>query len=265
MARALGNWRYPAGNADWTSELKQLGPSTRTPNCCKIRFIDVPWQLINSFLIAAHFLAHNYIGAYYRQTTVGWVIQDRDICLRLKYPSRLAEQRYDYHWRTVLLLLLVGDSDHDFLYASTRKEARGILCSKLRNRKKIDSASVFEDFIDQLLRHCGRWPEPKSVLVMDNASFHHSERITQMCADAGVKLVYLPPYSPDFNPIEEFFAELKGFIRRNWSYFEEHPDQGFDHFLEWCIDTVGARKASARGHFRHAGLTVEIERSDCLA
>lgn len=118
-------------------------------------------------------------------------------------------------------------------------------------------ATVFEDFIDQLLRHCGRWPEPKSVLVMDNASFHHSERIAQMCADAGVKLVYLPPYSPDLNPIEEFFAELKGFIRRNWRYYEEDPDQGFDCFLDWCINKVGAREESARGHFRHAGVTIE--------
>lgn len=99
---------------------------------------------------------------------------------------------------------------------------------------------------------------------MDNASFHYTERIAQMCSDAGVKLVYLPPYSLDFNPIEEFFAELKGFIRRNWNYFEEDPDQGFDQFLEWCIDTVGARRASARGHFRHAGVTVEVELSDRL-
>jgi transposase len=81
-------------------------------------------------------------------------------------------------------------------------------------------ASVFEDFIEQLLQHCGRWPEPKSVLVMDNASFHHSERIEQLCSEAGVKLVYLPPYSPDLNPIEEFFAELKAFIRRNWQSYE---------------------------------------------
>lgn len=118
-------------------------------------------------------------------------------------------------------------------------------------------ASIFEDFIDQLLRHCGRWPEPKSVLVMDNASFHHTERIAQMCADTGVKLVYLPPYSPDLNPIEEFFAELKGFIRRNWSYYAEDPEEGFDSFLEWYIDQVGAREDSARGHFRHAGLSIE--------
>lgn len=73
-------------------------------------------------------------------------------------------------------------------------------------------ASIFEDFIEQLLQHCGKWPEAKSVLVMDNASFHHSERIKEICLSAGVKLVYLPPYSPDLNPIEEFFAELKAFI-----------------------------------------------------
>jgi hypothetical protein len=76
-------------------------------------------------------------------------------------------------------------------------------------------AAFFEDFIEELLEHCGQWPEPKSVLIMDNASFHHSERIEQMCSEKGVKLVYLPPYSPDMNPIEEFFAELKAFIRRH--------------------------------------------------
>lgn len=117
--------------------------------------------------------------------------------------------------------------------------------------------SVFEDFIEQLLQHCGRWPEPKSVLVMDNASFHHSGRLEQMCSDFGVKLLYLPPYSPDLNPIEEMFAELKAFIKRNWKVYEEDPDQGFDNFLEWCVDTVGARTKSAEGHFRHAGITVE--------
>jgi transposase len=118
-------------------------------------------------------------------------------------------------------------------------------------------ASVFEDFIEELLHHCGRWPEPKSVLVIDNASFHHTERISDMCAKTGVKLVYLPPYSPDLNPIEEFFAELKRFIRRNWSYYAEDPTQGFAPFLEWCINQVGAKEESARGHFRHAGLNIE--------
>jgi transposase len=51
---------------------------------------------------------------------------------------------------------------------------------------------------------------------MDSASIHRSPRVQQLCAEAGVKLLYLPPYSPDFNPIEEFFAELKAFIKRHW-------------------------------------------------
>ncbi|KAJ5917546.1 hypothetical protein N7466_011100 [Penicillium verhagenii] len=119
-------------------------------------------------------------------------------------------------------------------------------------------AAVFEDFIGQLLRHCGRWPEPKSVLVMDNASFHRSDRIDAMCTAAGVKLVYLPLYSPDLNPIEEFFSELKAFIRRNWVRYEENSEQGFQTFLDWCIEVVGSQKQSALGHFRHSGVDIQI-------
>jgi hypothetical protein len=118
-------------------------------------------------------------------------------------------------------------------------------------------SDLFDDFIKQLLVHCGRWPEPNSVLIMDNASFHCSLQIEQMCFNAGVKLLYLPPYSPDLNPIEEFFAELKGFIKRHWAKYEENPMQGFRAFLEWCINMVGGKEESAKGHFRHAGVTIE--------
>jgi hypothetical protein len=59
------------------------------------------------------------------------------------------------------------------------------------------------------------------------------------------------------NPIEEFFAELKAFIKRNWNSYAENPEQGFDRFLEWCVDVVGAKERSAKGHFKHAGVTVE--------
>jgi transposase len=93
-------------------------------------------------------------------------------------------------------------------------------------------SSFFEDFIEQLLTVCGRWSERQSVMVMDNASFYHSARIKQICSDAGVKLSYLPPYSPDLNPIEEFFAELKAFIKRNWVVYEENGDQDFPAFLQ---------------------------------
>jgi transposase len=97
---------------------------------------------------------------------------------------------------------------------------------------------------------CGRWPEPKSVLITDNASFHYIKQIEQICYKDGVKLVYLPLYSLDLNPIEEFFAELKAFIRRNWQVYEVNLAQVFDHFLEWCIEVVGRKQNSAKGHFR---------------
>lgn len=117
------------------------------------------------------------------------------------------------------------------------------------------NAAVFEEYIEQLLHVCVS--KAYDVLVMDNASFHHSERIKQMCDDAGIVLIYLPPYSPDLNPIEEFFAELKAFIKRQWAVYSGATDKDFATFLEWCVETVGGRQDSAKGHFRNAGLKVE--------
>ena len=117
--------------------------------------------------------------------------------------------------------------------------------------------AIFEDFIEQLLSHCGKWPEPKSALVMDNSAFHHMDRIMQICLDAGVKLMYLPPYSPDLNLIVEFFAELKAFIKRNWQVCKYNREQGFDIFLEWYINVVGEKKSNAKGYLRHYTLNVK--------
>ncbi|KAK4068649.1 hypothetical protein Purlil1_13759 [Purpureocillium lilacinum] len=118
-------------------------------------------------------------------------------------------------------------------------------------------AQVFTEFIEQLLPYCGRWPNPKSVLIMDNASFHHSERLQQICDSAGVVLLYLPPYSPDLDPIEEFFGELKTYIRQVWEDQIDFVKDDFISFLEECVEVVGRRKASAEGHFRRAGISLE--------
>ena len=53
------------------------------------------------------------------------------------------------------------------------------------------------------------------MLVIDNASFYHSERVKGLYFRAGIKLVFLPLYSLDLNLIKEFFKDLKHFIRRN--------------------------------------------------
>lgn len=118
-------------------------------------------------------------------------------------------------------------------------------------------AESFEDFIRQLLHHCGRYPEPKSVLVMDNAAWHNEDTIERLCSEAGVKLLYLSPFSPPFNPIEEFFSELKTFIKRHRRERKDTFNKDYKTFLEWAVQVVGGRKDSAEGHFRHAGILIE--------
>lgn len=52
------------------------------------------------------------------------------------------------------------------------------------------------------------------VVVMDNLSSHKGPRVRELIEAAGTKLLYLPPYSPDFNPIEMAFSKLKALLRK---------------------------------------------------
>ena len=58
------------------------------------------------------------------------------------------------------------------------------------------------------------------VIVMDNAAFHKSEETRKIIANAGCQLLFLPPYSPDLNPIEKFWANIKTYIKSNISKFK---------------------------------------------
>jgi transposase len=66
-------------------------------------------------------------------------------------------------------------------------------------------------------------PELKAgqTVIMDNASFHKSPIVKNLIEAAGCKLVYLPPYSPDLNPIEKFWANLKRWINQNVPHMED--------------------------------------------
>ena len=75
---------------------------------------------------------------------------------------------------------------------------------------------VYYDFVlKRLLPHLMPFDgtNPHSVVVLDNASIHHVEGIMSIVEDAGALVLYLPPYSPDFNPIEELFSKLKTTIK----------------------------------------------------
>lgn len=57
--------------------------------------------------------------------------------------------------------------------------------------------------------------EPRSVVVMDNASWHNSQRICNMVEARGAQLIYTPVCSPDLNPIEFTFSKYAAYLRRN--------------------------------------------------
>ena len=53
-----------------------------------------------------------------------------------------------------------------------------------------------------------------SVLVMDNMKSHHTKTITQLLERAGIRYLFLPPYSPDLNPIEKLWSKVKALLRK---------------------------------------------------
>jgi transposase len=70
---------------------------------------------------------------------------------------------------------------------------------------------TFEMYVERVLV-----PElrPGSTVIMDNLSSHKGPAVRTMIEAAGGKVLYLPPYSPDFNPIEQAFAKLKALLRK---------------------------------------------------
>jgi transposase len=55
--------------------------------------------------------------------------------------------------------------------------------------------------------------ETGQTIIMDNASFHRKKQLEKICETAGVSIVFLPPYSPDFNPIEKDWSNMKRELR----------------------------------------------------
>ena len=56
------------------------------------------------------------------------------------------------------------------------------------------------------------FPQKNSVLVMDNARIHHNVKIISIVEEFGGRVLFLPPYSPDFNPIELAFSVIKSWL-----------------------------------------------------
>lgn len=71
--------------------------------------------------------------------------------------------------------------------------------------------TAFETYVAKVLVPDLR---PGDVVIMDNLSSHKGPRVREMIDAVGAKLLYLPPYSPDFNPIENAFSKLKALLRK---------------------------------------------------
>ena len=106
------------------------------------------------------------------------------------------------------------------------------------------NAEVFAGYVEQCLV-----PElrPGDILIMDNLPAHKSVRVSQAVEGAGCTLVYLPPYSPDFNPIENMWSKVKTRVRDIAA-----------RSYEALVDAVGTSlhaitSADCDGYFQHCG------------
>ncbi len=93
--------------------------------------------------------------------------------------------------------------------------------------------------------------EACDVVVMDNLSAHKVKGVRELLVARGAELLYLPPYSPDFNPIEKAWSKLKQLLRAAKARTAEALDQAITEALK----TITAENAAA--WFRHCGYRVQ--------
>jgi DDE superfamily endonuclease len=116
----------------------------------------------------------------------------------------------------------------------------------------------FLHFVQGVLPRMNRWPLPNSVLVVDNASIHKVAGIRELVEESGMRLLYLPAYSPDLNPIELAFSTIKGWLRANRDQVnrEVELEDGVVYNVFWeAVYSVTA--GHARGWFKHCGYILD--------
>ena len=90
----------------------------------------------------------------------------------------------------------------------------GLRLSGITAAGVLDGSLDGEIFLDYVSRILVPTLSPGDVVIMDNLSSHKGDAIRQAIEAAGAKLAFLPPYSPDFNPIENAFSKLKALLRK---------------------------------------------------
>jgi transposase len=106
------------------------------------------------------------------------------------------------------------------------------------------TAGGFEAYVEKVLAPS---LQEGRIVVMDNLGTHRPKRIRELIEGGGCELLYLPSYSPDYNPIEEAFAKIEALLRKAAA-------RGKEALLEAIGAALTAVSAQdARGFFEHAG------------
>jgi hypothetical protein len=138
------------------------------------------------------------------------------------------------------------------------------------------NGKLFFNFIRGLLDQMQPYPAPNSVIVMDNCRIHHNPLIREMIETrcvcwtvdllcvvnarrSGMRLEYLPAYSPDFNPIEQAFSVIKNYVRRHYNHFARanttgtSPRDDSDAHQMLLKAVFSVTSSDAHGFFKHSG------------
>jgi transposase len=106
------------------------------------------------------------------------------------------------------------------------------------------TAAVFEAYVERALAPTLR---PRQVVVMDNLGTHKGERVQKLIEERGCEVLFLPPYSPDLNPIEEAFSKVKALLRQAGARTREALIEAMGR----ALDVVTTK--DTRGFFEHCG------------
>ena len=112
------------------------------------------------------------------------------------------------------------------------------------------TGAMFEAYLERALAPV---LEPGRVVVMDNLSAHKGARVRGIVESRGCELLFLPPYSPDFNPIEQAFSKLKASLRRA----QARTYEALIGAMGRALDEITERDAS--GFFRHCGYRAPVQ------
>ena len=134
------------------------------------------------------------------------------------------------------------------LVASMTHEGMGPCMAVVGSTKK----AVFEAYVERVLAPT---LSAGQVVILDNLGAHRGERVRELVEGRGCELVFLPPYSPDFSPIEEAFSKIKALLRRAAARSREALLEAIGRALR------AVTPADAAGFFGHCGYPLDAQPS----